>query len=139
MADISITAANVLSTNTSPPTITLGAGVTATQGVGLYRLSDGTAGLADSNATTPANSFIGIALSAGSPGQVITYVPQDSTFTLGASGLSIGPIYVSNTAGKFTQALGDLASGSTLIVIGVAISTTQINLNPATGLTGGTT
>ncbi len=137
MANLSITATGVLaSANAGVKIIKLAAGVTVTQGQALYQLADGTGGLADANATTPANSVIGIACSAGSPGQWITYCELDSAFVLGATGMAVAPVYLSSsTAGALTQTLADLAAGSTCIVVGIAVSGTVLNLTPPGGVT----
>ena len=134
MADLSITAANVLP-STSAITVTgvLHSGVTVTQGQALYQYADGTIGLADSNGASPANTFYGIALSAGSPGQKITIATSDTGgFTFGASVSAGDPIYLSNTPGALTKTYSDIASGSTVIVIGGALTSTTINLTPVT-------
>lgn len=138
MADISITAANVLGgTGANLEIKTLA--TTAAQGKALYLLANGTVGLADSNGSSPANSFYGFSLTSGSAGQPVVVDRADSAFVSGGT-LAIGPVYLSNTAGGITQTLADLASGSTLIIIGAATSTTSnastINL---TTVTGGTT
>lgn len=135
MAEIAITAANVRSgSGATVAPYTLAA--TVTQGQALYLLADGTVGLADSNGTSPANAFFGFATTAGVAGQQVLVCRNGGAYVSGGT-LAIAPVYLGNTPGAITQTLGDLASGSTLIVIGAATSTTSnasiININPTTG------
>lgn len=134
MADLSITVASVLKSSAGTSiTGTTAAATTITQGQAVYVLTNGTIGLADSNATTPANTCAGISLNAASPGQPVTYVGIDSGFTPGATLTSGNAIYLSNTAGGLTATYSDVASGSTIIVVGIATGTTTMNLNPVVG------
>ena len=134
MADISITAANVLRSATSVPTSVgiIAAGVTVTQGQALYQLANGTYGLADSNASSPANSFAGISLTAGSPGQPVLFCNSDTAFVTGGT-LVFGQVYVSNTPGALTQSLSDLATGSTMLSIGAVNTDGTLKLSPVVG------
>lgn len=139
MANLAITAANVVPSSTAPiAVVRLAAGVTVTQGQTLYQLSDGTAGLADANGVTPANSFLGFACSAGSPGQPVSYCAADAGFVPGATLTPGFPVYISDTPGAITHAIADLASGSTTLMIGIAVSATVLNLGGTTSLTGTT-
>ncbi len=135
MADLSITAANVLATSTAPlQYLPAAAGVTITQGQALYKLANNTLGLADSNGVSPANTFEGISLSAGSPGQPVIYVRADATFTFGATSTSGLVLYLSNTAGGITATYSDLASGSTIITLGTVLTGgTTMNLSALVG------
>lgn len=135
MGNLAITATAVIPTTTAIKVIKLAAGVTVTQGQAAAMDSSGNGTLCDSNGVAPLNALIGIYCSAGSPGQYVTYCDVDAAFANGASGMAVAPVYVSNTAGSFTQTLGDLAAGSTIIVAGVAVSGTVLNLTPATGVT----
>ena len=134
MADINITAANVrASSSASKPTGTIATGVTVTQGQALYRLADGTIGLADSNGTSPANAFLGFALTAGSPAQPIVYTSSDTAYVCGGTVVSGAAVYLSNTPGGITTTYADIASGSTVIVIGVVNTDLTITINPTVG------
>lgn len=135
MAVLSITVANVLkSSSAGMTTATIAAATTITQGQALYQLANGTIGLADANAASPANSFVGFALNAGSPGQPITYVGLDTGYTPGATLTVGGVVYLdSTTPGAITQTYSDVASGSTVITLGTATSTTAMNLLPCVG------
>lgn len=132
MADISITAANVLQTPGAPLSQGVAAvGVTITQGQVVYQLANGTYGLADSNGTSPANSVAGIAVNAASPGQTFQFVPKDATFTFGGTSTAGLAIYLSNTPGGITSTYSELASGSTVICVGgVLTGGATMNLNP---------
>lgn len=132
MADISITAANVLkSASGTPGSGTFGA--TITQGQVLYKKADGTYGLADSNGTTPANSFAGIALNAGASGQPASVVTLDPALNIGATLTAGAVIYLSDTPGAITATYADIASGSTVIILGVGNTDGTLNLNPIVG------
>lgn len=138
MAALSITAANVIrSSSGGSMTGILGAAVTVTQGQALcLTASTGKLGLADANDSL-ANNFVGIALSAGSPGQTVAYCPSDTSFTNGAAGMTVGgAIYVGDTPGAITQTLAD-ATGGTSICIGLALSATTQSVI-AGGIIGGT-
>lgn len=133
MADLSITAASVL--KSSNGTILQGtAGATITQGQAVYidTTDSNKIKLADSNGTAPANTCAGIALNAASSGQPVSYCGLDSAFALGATVTSGAVIYLSNTPGGLTATYSDVASGSTVIAVGGAVSTSTMNLNPQT-------
>lgn len=135
MADISITAANVLPS--SAATIqqgTAAAGVTITAGVVVYQLTAGTFGLADSDGTTPANTVAGIAINGCGPGQRFLYASEDPVFTFGGTCVvATGALYLADTPGGITQTLGDLESGDKVIMLGVPLTTTTIYLKPLVG------
>ena len=124
MADISITASSVLpGANTSISYGTLDSGVTVTQGQALYLKANGNLGLADSNGSEPANTFCGFAGSAGSPGQKITYYTSDNSnsaaYTCGGTVAAGDTIWLSDTPGGITKSYADIASGSTVIIVGI--------------------
>lgn len=138
MADISITAANVLAGANAKTAYGI-AGATITAGQTLYadpsdsqklKLAD-----CDSSATTAA--CVGIALHGAASGQPIKYVYEDDDFTPGGT-LSLSAaaddgIYVlSGTAGGIAP-VGDIASGDYAVVIGVAKSATKMNLKIVRG------
>lgn len=139
MSDISITASQVLKSASANPqrNLFIDSGVTVTQGKVIYLAASGKVGLADSNGVSPANSVLGLALTAGSPLQPVDYVSTDTALVLGAAAsLTTGQVlYLSNTAGGITATYGDLASGSTVITLGVVVdgSTGTVNWNPVVG------
>ncbi len=140
MAALSITATGVIkSASGGAVTGKLAAGVTATAGQAIYNVGDGTVGLADSNAGSSGDAvrtFYGIALSGGSPGQTIAICTNDTSFTNGASGMTVGgAIYLMDTAGAITQTLAD-ATGGTSVIIGSALTATTMSVI-SNGITGG--
>lgn len=124
-ADITVTATSVkLSSGTSTA---YNAGETITAGQCLYLHTDGLVYKSDSNGTSAQKALIGIALNGGATGQPIA-VQTSGTITIGAT-TAVGTIYVvSGTAGGIAPH-GDLASGMTTIIIGVADTTGSIKLN----------
>lgn len=134
MAAISITVGNV---NTSNPqgALTGVAGVAITQGQSLYvDTSNGNVlKLYDANVSSPVNVFAGIALNAASTGQPVDYVFSDPTFTFGGTVLQGDTIWGSPTAGGITKTIGDLIATTKVTVLGIATSTTTMNLSPVIG------
>ena len=134
MADKTITVANVLKSANGVSVLgTIAAGATVTQGQALYLTALNTLGLADSNGASPANSFAGFALTAGTAGQPVAYVPSDSAYASGATLASGDVVYLSNTPGGITITKSDLAAGSTVITLGVANLDGTLNCAPVTG------
>lgn len=133
MADLSITAANVL--QTSGTAVQSGVASTAiARGQYVYILANGTIGLADSNGTSPANSVAGCAIADVSSGQTCFYVASDATFTPGFSATAGDTIWLSSdTAGACTKTYADIASGSTVIPLGVMTSSTVMRFSPLVG------
>lgn len=128
MAAISITAANVFpSASSTKPVYKLAAGVTVTQGQAVTLDASNNLILADANGVALANTFLGFALSAGSPLQWIAVDTGDTGYTAGGT-LAVGPVYIHTTAGAITQTFADLTSGSTVIIAGMAFSTTQMTV-----------
>lgn len=132
MADLAITAASVLRSSAGNPAQGTAAAA-ITQGQVVYITDASTVNLADSNAVAPANSVAGIALNSASTGQPILYVTTDSAFVPGFTALAGDPIYLSNTPGAVTKTYGDVAAGSTIVVLGVMTTTTVMNLSPIVG------
>lgn len=127
MADLSITAANVVpSSSASKSSKTVQAGATIAAGDLVYVDTDGKIGLADANVA--AKSVIaGIAVNGGSAGQPVTYVTKDTAgLTIAASGLTIGNVYIaSGTAGKMCP-VADATTGWWVTPVAVVISATAI-------------
>lgn len=123
MADISITAANVLAgSDAKKRRVTAGATVTA--GAALYRdPADGEYKLADADAEATAGCD-GIALTGGADGQpIIVAVPSlGGTINLGAT-LAVGQTYVVSTTAGGIAPISDMATGDFTSIIGVATST----------------
>ncbi len=134
MADISITAASVFqSVNGSGGELPAAAGVTITAGKALSLTALNTLALADSDGTTPANSFHGIALNGGGPGQPIKFVNLDPAFIFGGTGLAGDDVWLSDTPGGITSTKADLESGDLVTHLGVLVTTTTLNLKPCIG------
>lgn len=127
MADLTITAANVLAGSVS--TVRSGIlGATVTSGQVVYL--DGTDSrwkLADNNSATPAVRVPGgIALNGGANGQPVS-VLVEGDITAGATMTAGVAYYLSDTPGGICP-VADLASGEYPSIIGIATSTTVLNV-----------
>jgi len=131
MADITITAANVQQSTASIDTRgTAAEAINAGQCV--YVNSSGLIALADASASATA-AVVGVAINTAAAGQKVSYSTKDSLFTIGGTVVARESYVVSATAGGIAPA-SDLLTGEYISSIGVAISTTEIYLNPyATG------
>lgn len=137
MADISITAANVLKSSTGIPALGIaGATITAGQAVYIDTSDSNKIKLADADGTAPANTFAGIALNSATAGQPISYCTSDTGgFTIGAT-LAIGDtIWLSPNPGGLTRTFADFGSTDKITVVGSMVTTTTMNL---TTIVGGT-
>lgn len=134
MADISITAASVLKSSQGQTAVGI-AGTTITAGQALYidTADSNKLKLADSDGTSPSMTVAGISQHAALAGQPINYLTQDPAFAFGGTVLAGDPIYLSDTPGGLTKTFGDLEAGDTVVVLGVAVTTTTMNLRPLTG------
>lgn len=133
MTDLSITAANVLA-GSGADIVRVTAGATITAGQVVYE--DTTAGtwkLADNNGTGT-RSPGGIALNGASSGQPIA-VLRGGPITIGATMTAGVAYYLSDTPGGICP-VADLASGETATIIGIATSTTVLDVKiHASGVT----
>lgn len=128
MSDLSITAANVLP-GTDAAMKHGWAGETITAGQTVYKkASDGKYYKADNNAgTSEARTPKGVALNGASAGQPIT-IQESGDITIGAT-LTAGTAYFqSGTAGGICAA-ADLTTGMYPTSLGIAKSTTVLDLN----------
>jgi len=128
MADLSITAANVVASSSA--TLQRGtAGVSVTAGRLVYRsASTGLFLLADSNAATAEVRVpVGVALHAADIGQPLT-VAKAGDVTIGATMVANTAYYLSDTPGGICP-VADLATGEYPCLLGLAISTTVLRLN----------
>lgn len=129
MADISITAGNVLLVTGTPEYGTAGATITA--GMPLYKDSAASnklkAGKADAAST---DEVVGIALHGASDGQPLAYAGAGCVVNMGAT-LALGKVYMLSaaTAGGVAP-VDDIATGNYVTVLGVAITTANLKLNP---------
>jgi hypothetical protein len=127
MADLTITAANVVATSGTRETLTAGATITAGQLVVL----DSTTGrmvLADNNHATAALRIPrGIALHGASNGQPLTIL-KSGDITIGATLTAGTDYYLSATAGGICPR-ADLATGHKVVLLGLAESTSVLALD----------
>lgn len=136
MADISITANNVIpSSGASIGSATAGTAITA--GQPIYIDSNSLAQLSDANGSGT-TQVDGIALQSVGSGQRVQYAKTDPSLNIGATLNSGDRVYLSVNAGKLTATSADVTTGSTVILVGVALGSTGgttnlINLNPIKG------
>jgi hypothetical protein len=130
MADLSITAASVLAASTVPRE-TVTAGETITQGMAVFKLaSDGKWYKSAGNLETLAPVH-GVSLTAASTNQPLV-VGLNGLITIGAT-LSVGKIYViSGATGGGIRPVDDVTAGDFPSVVGIANSTTVLNVQPIT-------
>lgn len=126
MADLSITAANVLAPNATIEHGTAAATITAGQVVA--RNSDNDYVLADNNhATAALRTPRGIAINGASAGQPLT-IARAGDVTLGAVLTAGVAYYLSDTPGGICP-VADLASGERAVLLGMAESTSVLRLD----------
>jgi Uncharacterized conserved protein (DUF2190) len=132
MADISITASDVLQSSGTPTTKGI-AGEAIAAGETVYQNDDGKLYRADGNDSTKL-PVAGIAVnSAPGAGQPFNYAVTDDSLTIGAHGLGNGiPLFQSANPGKICQ-LADVGTGNLTTCVGVTNSTTKITF----GVLGG--
>lgn len=132
MADLSVTAANVLaSTQASVFSGTAGASITAMQP--LYKDTDDLDSfgnpklkLADANgASTAVKTVAGVSLHAAASGQPIKWTNSDPDFTHGLSGVVAGDVVILSATAGAVAPVADLASGMRTNVVLVATSATK--------------
>lgn len=128
MADLTITAANVAK-GTGANTASGISGATITAGQPLYQDATSNNQLKPAKADTLAHSAcVGVALHASLSGQPITY-QTSGAITIGGT-TTTGLIYcVSGANAGGVAPSADLTSGNFTTPLGVAISSTQIQLN----------
>lgn len=126
MADISITAANVVKGSDARTELgTAGATISAGQPVYLDS-ADGKLKLSDNNATGK-KTVRGIALNGAADGQPLV-IQRSGDVTIGATLTAGSRYYLSGTAGGIMPE-ADLASGMDVVLIGLAKSTTVLSIN----------
>lgn len=126
MADIEITAANVIGDGGSPrETMTAGVAITAGQAVYLDSTSNSYK-LSDSN-LTGAKTCRGVALNSAALGQPLT-IQKSGPVTVGGT-LVKGTTYCQSTTPGGICPQADITTGGDVVILGVATSTTQLSLN----------
>jgi hypothetical protein len=128
MADLTITAASVISGSGAKKTLGVaGAAITAGQAVYLDATTN-TFKLADDNsATAAARVPFGIALHAASAGQPLS-VQTEGPITIGAALTAGVAYYLSDVPGGICP-VADLAAGEYPSILGIATSTTVLDLD----------
>lgn len=121
MADLSITAANVLFTSGTKTTGVAGAAVTAGQALYLDTTTN-TLKLAQCDGTAAEVAAVGIALHAAGSGQPLTYAGQGSVINIGGTTAKTTAYMVSATAGGVAPQ-ADLDSGKRICYLGYATAT----------------
>lgn len=133
MADLTITAANVLPGAKARLDRTGVAGETITAGQPVYRAADQKWYKADSNSVTAlARVATGVSANGASANQPLDVIlPGDGvTFKPGATLTAGTTYYLSDTPGGICP-LADVGTGEYVQIIGVAISTTEMTLTLA--------
>lgn len=126
MADLTITAANVLRTSGVIAEGT--AGATLTAGQPIYKDTSDNDEMKESDCTTSATTAVveGITLNGASDGQPVAYLKAGGVMNLGAT-LTVGEIYVLSTSGNISPE-GDLTTADYVTIIGVATTAALITL-----------
>lgn len=127
MADLSITAANVIAA-AAAETENGNLGAAATAGQVLYKAAaDGLWYLADNNSATAAvRQATGIALNGGGIGQPVR-VLRSGPVTIGATMTAGVTYYLSDTPGGICP-IADVGTGEYSCIIGIATSTTVLDV-----------
>ena len=128
MADIAITAANVVAGSGAAISRSANAGATITAGQVVYLdSSTGTYKLADCNSATAAvRSPVGIALNGASSGQPLA-VLTSGPITIGGTLTAGVAYYLSGTAGGI-RPVADNTTGDYPVALGIATSTSVLNV-----------
>lgn len=121
MADITVTAANVIYSSGATATGTAGATVTAGQVVYLDATTS-TLKLAQADGTAAEVAAVGIALHAALSGQPLKYAVDESTINIGGTTSKATTYCVSAAAGGVAPQ-ADLTSGQRICTIGYATAT----------------
>jgi hypothetical protein len=121
MADLSITAANVLYASGEKSAGTAGASVTAGQALYLDSAT-GTLKLAQCDGTAAEADVKGIALNSAGTGQPVVYAVNGSAINIGAT-TSKATVYVLSATAGGVAPLADLASGNKIVHLGYATAT----------------
>jgi hypothetical protein len=126
MADLTITAANVVAGE--DVSIEAGiAGATITAGQVVYRdTADSKYKLADADGTSALRSPRGIALNGASNGQPLSIL-RNGDITIGATMTAGLAYYLSDEPGGICP-LADLATGDYIVLVGMAESTSVLNV-----------
>ena len=126
MADLSITAANVVPDATATLVDgTFGATFTAGQ-TGYLDSTTNTWKLADANASSTLGNLDGVSMNGGASGQPGKFL-TDGDYTCGGTSV-VGTVYVLSATPGGIAPVADLASGWYTNILGVGISATKIRV-----------
>ncbi|WP_050028910.1 hypothetical protein [Verrucomicrobium sp. BvORR034] len=132
MADIALTAANVLKSSAGNQTQGTAGEAIAAGDTLCKNTTDQKLYKADGNDATK-KDVAGVALNTAGAGQPLFYVLEDVDLVLGAHGVPVGTVIVqSATPGKMCPA-EDLAAGNYTTVLGVIKTATTMALRPVGG------
>ena len=131
MADIIITPANVIPSANAQQSGTGKAGVLIVAGPTLYKASDGTLLLCDSNGASPSYKFFAVSTNSAAPGQLVAYVTLDPALNIGGVHAAGAVLKTSTTPGGMAP-IGDALAGEFVTVLGVINADGTLNLNPST-------
>lgn len=126
MADLAITAANVLPGSNAVLDKTRNAGAAITAGQAVYLDSSNLWQLADANGAAALRQATGIAVNNAAANQPIA-VQTAGDITIGGT-VTVGSVYVLSANAGGVAPVGDLASGWYTNVLGIGKSTTVIAL-----------
>lgn len=126
MANLAITAANVVAAAGEATTRSVTAGATITAGQAIYLDSSNEAQLAHCETSATTAAVIGIALNGAADGQPLQ-IATAGQLDLGAT-LTVGKIYVLSTAGLIAP-VDDLTTADYVTIIGVADAADNIVLS----------
>ena len=131
MADLSVTAANVLASNSAVISSSYNFEATTTAGQAVYLDASSEWQLLDLDAATIGTNTIGtlrgIALNGGADGQPADVCIKDTDFTPGATLTNGSTVYGSVTAGGIAHDVP--GSNAYPVSFGIAKSTSKLNLN----------
>jgi hypothetical protein len=128
MADISVTAASVLAGSAALVEHGAKAGVTLAAGQVVYKdAADGLLKLSDSNGASALKAAYGITLNGAAANQPVSVVKRGPV-TINAV-LTAGTTYCSSTTPGGIAPQADITTGGDVIVLGVALSTTVLDVN----------
>jgi len=135
MADLAVTAASVLASNSADVRYNYKFGATVTTGQVVYLDStSSTWKLVDQDASAAGNNVAdlrGIALNNGANNQPAAVCVRDASFTPGTTLTNGTAVYASDNAGAITHDVP--GAGSYTVFLGLPRSTTTMNLNPVGG------
>lgn len=126
MADLTITAANVVKGANAKTRPIAYANAVITAGQSLYLAADGRVGLYDANVAAPVNSLYGVSLNGGAANQPIL-AQYEGDIIIGAT-VTPGIVYLGSATAGGIRPDADSGSGDTISILGSGKSATTITL-----------